>query len=68
MIFNYKSDFLIQTFSERNSDSKTNIFLAPVVEVQTKSEDNIINILGKVKFGANQPSILLLIDSNLKKK
>ena len=39
-----------------------------IVEAQTKSEDEFAHILGKVKFAANQPSAILLIDSDLKKK
>ena len=40
----------------------------PIIEAQTKSEDEFANILGKVKFASNQPSAILLIDSDLKKK
>jgi len=54
--------------SERISDTRTNVFLDPIVDAQTKSEDEFANILGKVKFASNQPSAILLIDSDLKKK
>ena len=52
----------------RSSNSRKNIFLAPIVDAQIKSEDEFAHILGKVKFAANQPSAILLIDSDLKKK
>ena len=35
---------------------------------ETQSENEFANILGKVKFASNQPSAILLIDSDLKKK
>jgi len=44
------------------------VFLDPIVESQIKSEDEFANILAKVKFASNQPSAILLIDSDLKKK
>ena len=52
----------------RSSNSRKNIYLAPIVEAQIKSEDEFAHILGKVKFAANQPSAILLIDGDLKKK
>jgi len=58
----------LYSISERISDTRTNVFLDPIVEAQTKSEDEFANILGKVKFASNQPSAILLIDSDLKKK
>ena len=61
---------LQQLFSiaERTSDTRTNVFLDPIIEAQTKSEDEFAHILGKVKFADKQPSALLLIDSDLQKK
>jgi ferritin len=71
--FNMEADLTsslqqLYSISERISDTRTNVFLDPIVEAQTKSEDEFANILGKVKFASNQPSALLLIDSDLKKK
>ena len=71
--FNMEADLTsslqqLYAISERNSDTRTNVFLDPIVEAQTKSEDEFANILGKVKFASNQPSAILLIDSDLKKK
>ena len=58
----------LYSISERISDTRSNVFLDPIVEAQTKSEDEFAHILGKVKFASNQPSALLLIDNDLKKK
>ena len=58
----------LYSISERFSDTRTNVFLDPIIEAQTQSEDEFANILGKVKFASNQPSAILLIDSDLKKK
>ena len=71
--FNMEADLTsslqqLYSFSERISDTRTNVFLDPIVEAQTRSEDEFANILGKVKFASNQPSAILLIDSDLKKK
>ncbi len=71
--FNMEADLTsslqqLYSISERLSDTRSNVFLDPIVEAQTKSEDEFANILGKVKFAANQPSAILLIDSDLNKK
>ena len=71
--FNMEADLTsslqqLYSISERISDTRTNVFLDPIIESQTKSEDEFAHILGKVKFAANQPSAILLIDSDLKKK
>ena len=71
--FNMEADLTsslqqLYAISERSSDTRTNVFLDPIVEAQTKSEDEFANVLGKVKFASNQPSAILLIDSDLKKK
>ena len=71
--FNMEADLTsslqqLYSISERISDTRTNVFLDPIVDAQTKSEDELANILGKVKFASNQPSAILLIDSDLKKK
>ena len=71
--FNMEADLTsslqqLYSISERISDTRTNVFLDPIVEAQTKSEDDFAHILAKVKFANNQPSAILLIDSDLKKK
>ena len=71
--FNMESDLTsslqqLYSISERLSDTRSNVFLDPIVDAQTKSEDDFAHLLGKVKFAQNQPSAILLIDSDLKKK
>ena len=71
--FNMEADLTsslqqLYSIAERISDTRTSVFLDPIVEAQTKSEDEFAHLLGKVKFAENQPSAILLIDSDLKKK
>ena len=71
--FNMEADLTaslqqLYSLSERISDTRSNVFLDPIVDAQTKSEDEFAHLLGKVKFASNQPSAILLIDSDLKKK
>ena len=71
--FNMEADLTaslqqLYSISERLSDTRSNVFLDPIVDAQTKSEDEFAHILGKVKFAQNQPSAILLIDNELKKK
>ena len=71
--FNMEADLTsslqqLYSISERISDTRTCVFLDPIIESQTKSEDEFAHIIGKVKFAASQPSAILLIDSDLKKK
>ena len=71
--FNMEADLTsslqqLYSISERISDTRSNVFLDPIVDAQIKSEDEFAHLLGKVKFAYNQPSAILLIDSDLKKK
>ena len=71
--FNMEADLTsslqqLYAIAERTSDTRSTVFLDPIVEAQIKSEDEFAHILGKVKFAANQPSAILLIDGDLKKK
>ena len=71
--FNMEADLTsslhqLYAIAERTSDTRSSVFLDPIVEAQIKSEDEFAHILGKVKFAANQPSAILLIDGDLKKK
>ena len=52
----------IYSVAERTSDTRTNVFLDPIIESQTQSEDNFAHILSRVKFANNQPSAILIID------
>ena len=71
--FNMEADLTsslqqLYSIAERVSDTRTNVFLDPIIEAQTESEDEFAHILGKVKFADNHPSAILLIDNELKKK
>tara|TARA_Y100001968_G_C19258519_1_gene668043 strand:+ start:268 stop:831 length:564 start_codon:yes stop_codon:yes gene_type:complete len=55
----------LYSIAERSSDTRTNVFLDPIVDNQTKSEDDFAYLLGKVKFAANQPSAIFIIDNEL---
>ena len=52
----------IYSSAEISSDTRTNVFLDPIIESQTKSEDEFAYILGKIKFANEQPSAILIID------
>ena len=71
--FNMEADLTsslqqLYAISERSSDTRTSVFLDPIVEAQIQSEDEFAHILGKIKFASNQPSAVLIIDSDLDKK
>ncbi len=58
----------IYSMSERASDTRTNVFLDPIIESQTNSEDEFAYLLGKVRFAKEQPSAILIIDNELSQK
>ena len=55
----------IYSMAERNNDTRTTVFLDPVIDEQIKAEDEMAYLLGKVKFSNNDPSALLIIDNEL---
>ena len=55
----------LYSMAERSNDTRTTVFLDPVIDEQIKSEDEMAYILGKVKFAKNDPSALLIIDNEL---
>ncbi|WP_320667650.1 ferritin [Prochlorococcus sp. MIT 1307] len=55
----------LYAIAERDSDVRTNVFLDPIIEGQTSSEDEFAHLLGRVRFTKNQPSALLIIDGEL---
>ncbi len=55
----------IYSTAEISSDTRTNVFLDPIIESQTKSEDSFAHLLSRVKFANKQPSALLIIDNEL---
>ena len=58
----------LYSMSERSFDSRTSVFLDPIMETQIKSEDQFAHILGKVRFSDDQPTAILIIDADLSKK
>ena len=56
----------LYSLAERSNDTRTSVFLDPVIDEQIKSEDEMAYLLGKVKFANNDPSALLIIDNELK--
>ena len=58
----------LYSMAERSSDTRTSVYLDPVVEDQTSSEDDFAYLLGKVSFANKQPSALLIIDNELFKE
>jgi len=56
----------LYAMAERANDTRTTVFLDPVIDEQIKSEDEMAYILGKVKFANNDPSALFIIDNELK--
>jgi len=55
----------LYSMAERTNDTRTSVFLDPVIDEQIKSEDEMAYLLGKVKFASNDPSALLIIDNEL---
>ena len=55
----------LYAMAERANDTRTTVFLDPVIDEQIKSEDEMAYILGKVKFANNDPSALFIIDNEL---
>ncbi len=55
----------IYSMAERSGDTRTTVFLDPIIESQTKSEDTFAHLLSRVQFANNQPSALLIIDNEL---
>ena len=55
----------LYSLAERSSDTRTSVFLDPIVEGQISSEDELAHIYGKVKFADSNPSAILIIDSDL---
>tara|TARA_B100000700_G_scaffold328028_1_gene444427 strand:- start:1229 stop:1780 length:552 start_codon:yes stop_codon:yes gene_type:complete len=55
----------LYSMAERSNDTRTTVFLDPVIDEQIKSEDEMAYLLGKVKFANNDPSALFIIDNEL---
>ena len=55
----------LYSMADRVNDTRTTVFLDPMVEMQTQSEHEFAHLLGRVKFADNQAAALLLIDNEL---
>ena len=55
----------LYSMAERVRDTRTTVFLDPMVEMQTQSEHEFAHLLGRVRFADNQAAALLLIDNEL---
>ena len=56
----------LYSLAERLNDTRTTVFLDPVIEEQIKAEDEMAYLLGKVKLANNDPSAIFMIDTELK--
>ena len=55
----------IYSMAESTADTRTTVFLDPIIDEQVKSEDYMAYLLGKVKLSENQASALFIIDNEL---
>ena len=51
--------------AERVADTRTSVFLDPIVEGQIESEHQFAHLLGRVRFAGGQAAALLIIDGEL---
>ena len=58
----------LYAMAERSNDTRTTVFLDPVIDEQIKSEDDMAYLLGKVRFSKSDPSAMLIIDNELNNK
>ena len=56
----------VYAMAERNSDTRTTVFLDPLIEAQIQSEDQFAYLLGRVRFANGDPTALLVIDNELR--
>lgn len=55
----------IYAMAERSGDTRTTVFLDPLVDGQVSSENTFAHLLGRVRFAQHQPAALLIIDGEL---
>lgn len=55
----------LYAMAERSSDTRTTVFLDPIIDQQTQSEHEFAHLLGRVRFADHQAAALLLIDHEL---
>ena len=52
--------------AQNDQDVRTTVFLDPIVDGQRLSEHEAAYLLGRVKFAANNPAALMIIDAELR--
>ena len=55
----------LYSLAERSSDTRTTVFLDPIMEGQIEAEHEFAHILGRVRFAGEQAAALLIIDAEL---
>lgn len=55
----------LYSMAERDGDTRSTVFLDPLVDQQTQSEHEFAHLLGRVRFADHQAPALLLIDNEL---
>jgi ferritin len=56
---------LLYAMAERCGDVRTTVFLDPMVQGQIDAENTAAHLLGRVRFGRQDPAAMLLIDGEL---
>ena len=60
------SVLLLYNTAEKDIDRRTTVFLDPIVDGQRLSEHEAAYLLGRVKFAADNPAAVMIIDAELK--
>ena len=55
----------LYSLAERSSDTRTTVFLDPIMEGQIEAEHEFAHILGRVRCAGEQAAALLIIDAEL---
>ena len=55
----------LYSLAERSSDTRTTVFLDPIMEGQIQSEHEFAHLLGRVRFAGEQAAALLILDAEL---
>ncbi len=55
----------IYAMAERSGDTRTTVFLDPLIQGQITSENEVAHLLGRVRFTQAQPAAMLIIDGEL---
>jgi ferritin len=55
----------LYVMAEQTGDVRTTVFLDPLIDKQTVSEDEAAHLLGRLRLAAGNPAALLLLDAEL---